>query len=278
MYWITLIALFICVIYTASSKSKRKAILGLISIFFLVIVVFAFVYQRIYSNDGFSAFSLNDNLINAKVKQDLNRHIEEINKIERQTAVFNLIKNDFDSIKYFHSKLSHAKVGDRYDFSLSPTISLSWMKKVAIYYSKDSERGPALVKHEKEQILLKLYNDTIEITSTIFDSSKSELSHFRNLLADPKERISEKQVATILTSLRDESKKHSSYLSNTLNGIVELDFSHFIYLSTSIMTTLGTNEIYPSNWKTRIVISIQAILSLFLIGYGLDLIWRSDHL
>ena len=60
-----------------------------------------------------------------------------------------------------------------------------------------------------------------------------------------------------------------------LTGGIALDISHFVFMSGSISTTVGSADVTPNSPGTRLLVVIQAFCSVFLFGYAAQVLWSS---
>jgi hypothetical protein len=56
----------------------------------------------------------------------------------------------------------------------------------------------------------------------------------------------------------------------------ELDISHYVYFSATVMTTIGSADITPARPGTRYLVTLQAFFAVFFLGYAVNLLWPHE--
>lgn len=62
-----------------------------------------------------------------------------------------------------------------------------------------------------------------------------------------------------------------------MHGIIrrdrQLDLSHYIYFSATVMTTIGTADLTPATSAARMLVTLQAFVAVFFLGFAINFLW-----
>jgi hypothetical protein len=271
---IGLIVIIPCLIYFIIKwevLNLNKAILRSLLLFILSVFLFSAVYTIVYRKNN-NSFSYADYLKDQKIQElkvgktelklkidELNQEIDIYTKInESLTEESKIIKPQFSGTMVlsieFNFRDNNLEV--RMENGLSPIKSSTRLGQRFYFKLKNNDR---------------IFDERIfsrPLPDSIYKYESIDNSLYMKLLDGFLLPISIKEYKTIFNEYIEGLKKElHTYENDYQEAIVPYEgfkFGDFLYYSIMNQTTIGATDIYPNSNFVRVLISLQALVSIFI--------------
>jgi len=270
-----------------SRNSFRTKVFCLVTIFFSLTILFALIYMSVYYGNKSKtlAFKVSNEIISEEANNELQRNTLLYLDYEKQQAlatVFKLRAAEFysewrnihiDSIGTLHLCKNYAR-----QIKLTKNFTLLYTVKAYLYvidvqkpYIKGCDVSSILSINDGESALFALPAE---------DKKFDLIIHAKNRLFDKLRMLeSEKDLTDAIDTYMTDLETQKNVAEDKIHDIIiqkaNLNITHFIFFSASIMTTVGSNDITPNSSFARYVVIIQSVVAIFFIAFAIDFIWKN---
>jgi hypothetical protein len=137
-------------------------------------------------------------------------------------------------------------------------------------YAKGCETTKSFIIKDGDSILFQLPAEAKKFN--ILTNIKNNL--FEGMNANTESEILD-AFDTFDKKIESQKKILDEKIHNLMVNKANLNITHFIFFSASIMTTVGSNDITPNSSIARYIVILQSVVAIFFIGFALDFIWKN---
>lgn len=261
--------LVIASLVAGQRRDRRGRVIAIFFAWIAMTASFAVVYAVVYFNSP-QSFRANRDLYDASVRSDLVALSPKLRDTLTRLYCVELLDGSAERIgpQLFHGRKSR-------QVNLTPDVTFFMSHEVHQRAGSDP-KNPTLTVTVR--LLWKENNKRLD----------SMVHTYSALVVDPNNRFidamsdlrSVKAMHEAIASYRAFLQSHLASLDREARELltkgISLDISHFIFMSSTISTTIGSADVMPNSEGARYLVVLQAFCSVFLFGYAANVLWTRD--
>ena len=247
----------------------RARIICLMHVFSGLVLLFALLYVMVAKRSP-ESFRVADVMLDSRVREDLDHDRAELSNQARLELAAGVIGANSDTVLSILRDHGHGPIGwAGYSARRVLTAGLSFRHLIALM---SSGNGAPIVVHtftveDERGNLIARFQEGLVGQSDVSSNMSHDLL-YASTSAD---------IVAASRRLQAEVKRSQERTLRHMDSIImrrtSLDVSHYIYFSAGIMTTIGSSDISPASRLTRYLVTFQAFVAVFFLGFALNVLW-----